>query len=179
MSTEITKPILRDGIEHIKSPDELHGYSITSHGYVMGINGKTLVQRVKNGYATVGLQINGKKKMFFVHRLVACFFNPLGFSLNETYMQVNHKNGNKLDNHIDNLEWVTPSQNTKHAYDSGLNKNVIKETKKANSKQVIDTKSGLYYDSAKEAAICKHIKYGTLRNMLNGHDKNNTTLKYV
>ena len=64
MSTELTNPILRDGIEYVKSPNELHGYSITSHGYVMGINGKTLVQRVKNGYATVGLQINGKKKMF-------------------------------------------------------------------------------------------------------------------
>lgn len=179
MSTELTKPILRDGIEHIKSPDELHGYSITSHGYVMGINGKTLVQRVKNGYATVGLQINGKKKMFFVHRLVACFFNPLGFSLNETYMQVNHKNGNKLDNHIDNLEWVTPSQNTKHAYDSGLNKNVIESIKKANSKEVYDWSTGLTYGSAKIAAVLNGLNYGTLRNKLNGHDKNNTTFKYV
>lgn len=179
MSTELIKPILRDGIEHIKTPDELCGYSITSHGYVMGITGKTLVQRVKNGYATVGLQINGKKKMFFVHRLVACFFNPLGYSLTEKHMQVNHKNGNKLDNHIDNLEWVTPSENTKHAYDMGLNKNVIKGIKKANSKQVYDWSTGLTYGSAKIAAVLKNINYGTLRNKLNGHDNNNTTLKYV
>lgn len=179
MEMQLTKPISRDGMEHIKSPDELQGYSITSHGYIMNKNNKPLVQRIKNGYATIGMQINGKKKMFFVHRLVACFFNPLGYSLTERYMQVNHKNSNKLDNHIDNLEWVTPSQNTQHAYDNGLNKNVIEATKKANSKQVYDWGTGLTYCSAKMAATLNGINYGTLRNKLNGQDINNTTFKYV
>lgn len=179
MELQTTNEYLRDETEYVKTPYSFHGYSITSHGNVMGITGKTLAQRIKNGYATVGLQINGKKKMFFVHRLVICFFDPLGYALSEKYMQVNHKNGNKLDNHIDNLEWVTPSQNTKHAYDNGLNIKVIEGIKKANSKKVYDSSTGLYYDSAKEASSKNGINYGTLRNKLNGQDYNNTTLRYV
>ena len=179
MELQVTNHIIRDGIEHIKTPSELGGYSITSHGYVMSKTGKTLKQSIKCGYPVIGLQINGKRKMFFVHRLVAYFFNPLGYSLSEKYMQVNHKNGNKLDNHIDNLEWVTPSENTKHAYDNGLNENVKNATRKANSKEVYDWSTGVTYGSAKIAALLKNINYGTLRNKLNGHDNNNTTLKYI
>jgi hypothetical protein len=129
----------------------------------------------QNGYYTVGLQINKKKKMFFVHRLVAEYF----IAPKKDNLQVNHIDGNKANNDFRNLEWVTPSQNTKHAYNNGLNKNVIKGIKKANSKKVCDTSTNIVYDSAKDAAICKRINYGTLRNKLNGHDNNNTTLKYV
>jgi hypothetical protein len=179
MELQKTNPILRNGLEHIKSPIELGGYSITSHGYVYGQNGKQLVQRVKNGYATIGLQINGKKKMFFVHRLVACFFNPLGYALTEKHMQVNHINGNKLDNHIDNLEWVTPSENSKHAWQNGLCENVKQKTSEANSKIVLDLSTGIYYKNAKEASEAVGLKYGTLRNMLNGHDRNKTSLIYA
>jgi len=179
MELQTTSPILRDGYEYVKTPKELHGYSITSHGYVMSKSGKTLKQRVKDGYAVIGLQINGKKKMFYVHRLVACFFNPLGYSLTERSMQVNHINGNKLDNHIENLEWITPSQNTKHAYDLGLNENVKKATSLAKSKQVYDASTGLYYRSVKDASNRLGINYGTLKNKLNGHDNNNTSLKYI
>jgi hypothetical protein len=176
MELQKTNPILRNGLEHIKAPIELGGYSITSHGYVYGQNGKQLVQRVKNGYATIGLQINGKKKMFFVHRLVACFFKPLGYALTEKHMQVNHINGNKLDNHVDNLEWVTPSQNTKHAYDLGLNDSVKKGASNKNSKPVLDTATGIYYKNATEAAKVYGLNPNTLRNMLNGHDRNKTNL---
>ena len=49
-----------------------------------------------------------------IHRLVAQAFLP-----NEKE-QVNHKDGNKLNNHVDNLQWVTQSENMKHAYDTGL-----------------------------------------------------------
>lgn len=61
-----------------------------------------------NGY----LKISILRKTYSAHRLVASVFvkNPL------KYNQVNHKNGNKEDNRAENLEWVTSSQNHKHAY---------------------------------------------------------------
>jgi hypothetical protein len=158
-----------------KYPEDLQGYGVGYNGLIFGRSGMFLKYRNKNGYNTVGLQINKKKKMFFVHRLVAEYF----VAPKRGNLQVNHIDGNKQNNDFRNLEWVTPSQNTKHAYDNGLNKNVILAIKKANSKQVCDMSNGILYDSAKDAAICKRINYGTLRNKLNGHDKNNTTLKYI
>jgi len=67
------------------------------------------------GYRTVGIKTLGKRKTTLVHRLVAEAF--LGI---QEGMEVNHKNGEKKDNRLENLEWCTPSQNRKHAYDQGL-----------------------------------------------------------
>lgn len=70
-----------------------------------------------NGYRMVRLTINGSKKAFGVHRLVAQTFlpNPLNLPV------VNHKDGNKLNNTLENLEWVTYSENSKHACKTKLN----------------------------------------------------------
>ena len=66
----------------------------------------------KAGYFIVSFCVDGVKSNQTVHRLVARAFIP-----NETNKpQVNHKDGNKLNNHIDNLEWVTVSENGLHAY---------------------------------------------------------------
>lgn len=67
---------------------------------------------LKSGYKYIRLYcINGKVKSFLVHRLVAgCF---LGFAEGK---EVNHKNKNKADNSIENLEWVTRSENAFHKY---------------------------------------------------------------
>lgn len=70
------------------------------------------------GYEWVGLGRKGEQKCFFVHRLV--LENFIRLSVNDE--QGNHKDGNKLNNKLYNLEWVTPSENTKHAYDTGLAK---------------------------------------------------------
>lgn len=72
----------------------------------------------KTGYKRVNLFIDGKRKNFFVHRLVAMAFVE-GF---EEGLDVNHIDGNKLNNNFQNLEWVTSGENQKHAYRTGLKK---------------------------------------------------------
>ena len=73
------------------------------------------------------LQLCLANKSYKVHRLVCYAFNPLPdkSSLSDyKNLQVNHINGNTMDNRAENLEWCTNSENQKHAYETGLKKNV-------------------------------------------------------
>ena len=72
----------------------------------------------KDGYYETALSKNGKYKYIRTHRLVAMAFCENPNNKNE----VNHIDGNKLNNRADNLEWVTSSENQKHAYKLGLQK---------------------------------------------------------
>ena len=78
------------------------------------------------GYQMVRLTINGAKKGYAVHRLVAETFipNPNNLPI------VNHIDGNKLNNTIDNLEWVNQSQNRQHAIDNYLSGLALGKRKK-------------------------------------------------
>jgi hypothetical protein len=81
------------------------------------VNGKILQQnKHHNGYMKISTKINGKPKTYLVHRLVANAFiaNP------NNKNQVNHIDGDKSNNHKNNLEWVTQSENQKHAYKTNL-----------------------------------------------------------
>ena len=72
----------------------------------------TLVPHHKTSYLNVMFCVNDKRKLFSVHRLVAKIFIP-NTDANKT--EVNHKNGIKADNRVDNLEWVTPLENRIHS----------------------------------------------------------------
>jgi hypothetical protein len=93
-------------------------YKISSTGEVYSIKAKRLLKpRLNNrGYLCVELWVNYQRKAAKVHRLVAETFveNPNNFK------EVNHKDGNKLNNSANNLEWCSRSQNVKHAYAIGL-----------------------------------------------------------
>lgn len=88
----------------------------------------------KSGYKTVATKIggrNGVNHTFRVHRLVAIAF--LGYC--DGRVEVNHIDGNKANNKLSNLEWVTPLENMKHAKDTGL----IKPPKHRLSDEVKDS----------------------------------------
>ena len=72
----------------------------------------------KNGYMWVDLCLGklDKVKRESIHRLMVINYLPNPNNLTE----VNHKDGNKLNNSLTNLEWCTPSENTQHAWDNGL-----------------------------------------------------------
>ena len=93
-------------------------YSITDDGKVYshryGDYVKTCLK--PNGYVYIGFYVSGAITYNRVHRLVAEAFIPNPF--NKPY--VNHVNGCKSDNRVENLEWVTASENNKHAYSTGL-----------------------------------------------------------
>lgn len=81
------------------------------------IKGRILSNRPNGrGYLFVDLWINNKAKMFQVHRLVAMHFLP---APKKHQTDVNHKNSIRSDNHADNLEWATRSQNMRHAVKHG------------------------------------------------------------
>lgn len=93
----------------------------------------------KNGYVYQMVYKDGKQKLLRVHRVVANAFLPNPNNL----PQVNHKNGNKNDNRVQNLEWCTQEQNMLHAFKIGLakpsdkQKRAIAETNKAKRKAVV------------------------------------------
>lgn len=127
----------------------------------------------KRGYLRVSFYLYGKYKKRFVHRLVLATFNPVE---NMDKLQVNHIDGNKQNNNINNLEWCTNKENLEHAWETGLCSNCIcnksgdeAHHKKLSSEKVKlikqDLKNGISY---RQIGKKYDIAFSTVSQIANG-----------
>lgn len=99
-----------------------------------------------NGYLVVNLKNNGKQKMVTIHRLVAEAFIPNPYNL----PQINHKDENKLNNKVENLEWCDAKYN--NSYGTAHIRSAMAHINHPNmSKKVICVETGIIYPSIAEA----------------------------
>lgn len=152
------------------------------------------------GYFRVNLYKNGKMKQYLVHRLVALAFIPNP----ENKEQVNHIDGNKQNNVIENLEWCTHSENIQHAYRTGLAKGLVGENhplygkhhteetrkkisknhadftgdKSSSAKQVYFVEGQKLYQCGKYTSEDLNINYKNLTQHLRGRNKTCTKNKW-
>jgi hypothetical protein len=145
------------------------------------VKGRVLsLKKHRDGYLNVNLSINGSQKTEGIHRLVAKAFIPNP----KNKPDVNHIDGNKLNNCVENLEWATKSENSKHAWDSGLlsRDNILKNRKKkffvSNEMiEIIKKEYVPYYNSAKKLSEKYKLKYSAVVNVLNGNYEINQSAK--
>lgn len=150
-------------------------YQISSHGRINSlINQKVMKPRLKkNGYLQIGLYKKGEYKTFTLHRLVAMAFIPNPDML----PYVNHKDENKQNNNVENLEWCTPSYNLHCG--SALDKLSKATRNRPNYKKGIKkvfqySLEGVFiaeYPSVNEASRQTGIKQGTISSNCLGTSK--------
>lgn len=179
-----------EGLYQINELGEIKAFERTSIGGFGAVNFRAehIMKKNlgRNGYLTVRLSKNNKGRTELVHRLLAKSHIP-----NPSNKPcVNHKNGIKTDNRIENLEWVTYSENNKHAIDNKLKlykkgklhhnygkkdlpMHKIESTLKI---KCFCTKTNVIYESIAEAAKGINRPRTKLILMLNGKIKNTTTI---
>ena len=149
----------------VKEYDSL--YEVSNFGRIRSLprNGTINAVRIiklnpkKSGYINATLTKNNSKKTFRVHRLVAEAFIPNP----KNKKQVNHIDGDKSNNSVDNLERATPSENIKHKFDS-LGYKVTRH----GMTPVICVETGERFDSIKAAERAYGKSYGAILHALKG-----------
>ena len=151
-------------------------YEVSNYGNIRNTKTNKNLKPCKfknSGYLYVDLCVNSKKHRFLIHRLVAQAFLK---NINEK-KQVNHKNGDKSDNRLSNLEWSTSSENQKHAIIIGLKtaKGIKNSQSKLNENQVLS----ILYDLRIYSEISKeyNISIPTISDIKRGHTWTHVTEK--
>lgn len=160
-SEEVWKPIgILCGFYEVSSYGRIRSIGrmiVSRNGVIRKLERHILKPRIgRNGYYGLTLQRNGEKFYPDVHRLVAETFLD---NYNDSFV-VNHKNGNKRDNRVCNLEWVSPRRNTEHAIENGLRKDIGQGSKlsKLTETQVIEMRKLYFSDNMKVVDIA--LKFG-------------------
>jgi hypothetical protein len=146
-------------------------YMVSNLGRVKSKYSGMLKLSVKNGYNYVSLRNDDEYKTCRVHRLVAQEFLV---NNDEKKTQVNHKNGNKFDNTVDNLEYITPSDNVKHAINTGLMKQDLRKVG-----QYKDGKLIKEFISIAEASRETGIDSGSITKVCQGNKANKSAGGFV
>ena len=150
-------------------------YLVSNYGRVKIINGKILNQSYDSkGYLKVSLYKNKIRKCIKVHRLVALTFieNP------DNKSQVNHKDGNKENNNVSNLEWTTCKENIEHAYKNNLAKKGID---RHSSKHLIlkDKNDNIISQYSNIETFCEIVNMGAGHNFLERLQKHGVNINYI
>lgn len=124
------------------------GYLVSDIGQIKTPKGRLLNLRPigRKGYLAARIQVKEKRKYVYVHQAVVKAFIPNP----DNKPVVNHIDGNKLNNNLENLEWATYSENLKHAYKMGLRK----PNHERNSGMFVKG-SNINPKSKKEGGICE------------------------
>lgn len=141
-------------------------YEASTHGKIRSIprngtvKGKKLLSLnlKKSGYVDVTLTKDGKHTTFHVHQIIAKTFidNP------ENKPQVNHKNGDKTDNRVKNLEWVTSRENIRHKFDT-----LGCKATRCGMKPVMCVETGEVFDAIKSAERKYGKSFGAIQRVAN------------
>ena len=165
--------------ERIKGYEE---YMVDTSGIIYSKTGNPLKYSINhNGYCIVNLLTNGKRKGFAIHTLVANQFIP---KIDNERWQVNHKDGNKQNNSVENLEWVTPKENLQHSVNV-LGNLIGSNNPNSKSVRACDNKGHYYYfGSVSDAArfLCEYTN-AVFQSRKNGiykvlHGRRKTYMKF-
>lgn len=116
--TEIWMPIVGwEGLYAVSNKGRIKSLARKTSTGNRGVPERILKPNIMKGYHCVTLQHDNKVKVYRIHRLV---IEAFGESQPTPEHQVNHIDGDKANNCIENLEWVTPKENTDHAFETGL-----------------------------------------------------------
>lgn len=144
--------------------DGFSNYHVSNQGRVKSITtDKILRPRKCRGYDRVTIYKNGRKHDKFIHRLVGETFLNNPTNRNE----INHIDGNKNNNHVDNLEWCTRSENISHAF----NTNLKTPSGGLPSKKMRVMETGVIYESAYTCAKDLDLDQRHINHCLTGKRK--------
>ena len=153
-------------------------YEVSNYGNVKSLR-KNIILKPSirpDGYYFLNVSGFRHRRTWKVHQLIAHVFLPNS----ENKPQINHKNGIKTDNRVDNLEWCTASENVRHSFDV-LKREPTKCFGSSNkmSRKVIDNLTGKEFETIRSAALFLGLKDFTLSAMLSGRNKNKTNYSFL
>lgn len=148
-------------------------YRISTYGNVLSFkNGKTKLLKPgtdKHGYRFVVLSESGKSRLYYIHRLVALFFikNP------ENKLEIDHIDGNRTNNNIDNLRWVTRKENANnpislHRYKIAGMKNKPYLNREKRVKQIYNNTVVAVYNNIRDAERATGIAHQSISRVAKG-----------